>query len=220
MPRARGRPPRRYYFFKYVTATAAGDDGLADAWREKRLAETGTVLPAAFPWRALALAAGVLAIEDLDGASARAIEGLGLSYRVALAIFNRLEGVTVPTVYFASSPRAGEPYDQDEVVIMASGARTVSVDSDVYEVGDRGAVRLDLAVTAVAGTLPTLHVQIETREAAASGTWRVVDAFTVATAVSAQRKVFAGLDRFVRAVCTLGGTGSPSLTFSLSGAAV
>jgi len=221
VPRARGRPARRYYFFKETVALARGDDGLSYAWRDKRLAETGTALPAAFPWRALAIAAGVLAIEDLDGASARAIEGLGLTYRAALDIYNRLEGIyTVSTIYFQHGPQAGEPYDRDEVTLLAAAARTATFNGDAYEVGDRPSLRLDLDITAVAGTLPTLHVQIETRKEYASGTWRVVDAFTLASTVSAQRKVFAGLDRHVRAVCTIGGTGSPSFTFSLTGEGV
>lgn len=220
MRRLRGRPARRYYFFKWTSATAAEHDALADVWREKRLAEAGTPLPAAFPWRAVAIAAGVLAIEDLDGASARAIEALGIPYRAAVAIFNRIEGITLSTIYFGYGPRAGEPYDQDEITILASAARAATFNSDIYEVGDRSAARLTLDVTAVAGTLPTLQVQIETREAYASGTWRTVDAFVIATAIGSERKSFSGLDRFVRAVCTVGGTGSPSFTFSLTGEAV
>ena len=73
----RGRPARRVYFFKQRAAYARLEDGLGDAWTDKRLAEPGTPLPVTFPWRAAAIAAGVLAIEDIDGASIVALTTLG-----------------------------------------------------------------------------------------------------------------------------------------------
>jgi hypothetical protein len=105
------------------------------------------------------------------------------------------------------------------VELLAPASRTSSATSDVYEVGDKGTLRLSLAITAASGTAPTLHVQIETREAYGSGTWRVVDAFPVQSSTGTVRRSWGGLDRFVRAVCTIGGS-SPSFTFSLSGEAV
>jgi hypothetical protein len=120
---------------------------------------------------------------------------------------------------FAYGPRVGQFYDEDELTLMASAARTSSTTSDVYEVGDKGTLRLDLDVTAVSGTAPTMHVQIETRKAYGSGTWRVVDAFPIKTTTGSERRSMSGLDRFVRAVCTIAGT-SPSFTFSLGGEAV
>lgn len=216
MPRA--RPARRVYFFKQTTAALRGDDGLSDAWRSKRLAEVGTALPSAFPWRAQALAVGVLAIEDLDGASARAMEGLGLTHRQATDIFNRIEGITVTTEYFQSGPRAGEAYEHDEVTLLASAARTASVNGDAYETGDKGTLRLSLAITAISGSGATLQVQLETRKNA-DDTWRTVDAFPAQTATGTTRKTFSGIDRFVRPVCSIAGS-TPSVTFSLSGEAV
>lgn len=214
----RGRPARRLYFFKGVAAARNGDDGLADAWRAKRLAEPGTALPAAFPWRAQALAVGVLAIEDLDGASTRAMEALGLTHRQATDIFNRIEGITVITQYFQSGPRAGEPYEQDDVTLVATGERSASFNTDPYEVGDKGTLRLSLTIGAISGAGAQLQVQLETR-ASADDTWRTVDAFSVQTATGTARKTFAGLDRFVRAVCSIAGA-TPSVTFSLAGEAV
>lgn len=214
----RRRPARRVYFFKEVAALRLGDDGLSYAWHDKRLAETGTALPSRFPHRAAAVALDVLAIEDLDGASVRALEDLGFTRTQATAIFNRIEGIHVPTVYFQSGPYAGQPYDQDEVTLLASAARTASFNGDAVEVGDRGTLRLDLAITAASGTAPTLQVQIETRKNS-SDAWRVVDSFAVQTTTGTARKTFTGLDREARAACAIGGT-TPSFTFSLSGEAV
>ena len=218
MARQRARPARRVYFFKWASAARAGEDGLSYAWRARRLAEPGTALPAAFPWRAELAAAGVLALEDIDGASARALAQLGLRSSHATDVFHRIEGITVPTLYFSIGPRAGEAYDQDEVTLFSSSARTASFTGDAYEVGDRGELRLTHAVTAVSGTLPQMQVQIDTRRDS-SDSWRVVDAFPVATAVGTYRKVFSGLDRQVRHVTTIAGT-TPSFTSSLVGEAV
>lgn len=186
-------------------------------WREKRLAEHGTALPAAFPWRARCLALGVLAIEDLDGASERSLESIGLSARQSCDIFNRIERTNTvsTTTYFQSGPNAGAPYDQDEVTLFESSARTSSFNSDAYELGDCGTLRLTHAVTAISGTGALVHVQIESRKDT-SDSWRVVDAFLPATAVGTYRKVFKGLDRLVRAVVTVAGS-TPSVTSSLSG---
>lgn len=212
------RPARRYHFFKEVSALRLGDDGLSYAWHDKRLAETGTALPSRFPHRTEALALGVLALEDLDGASVRALEDLGFTRTQAQAVFNRIEGIHVPTVYFQSGPNAGQSYDQDEVTLLPSAARTATFNGDSVEVGDRGTLRLDLAITAMSGTTPTLQVQIETRKNS-SDTWRTVDAFPVQTATGTTRKTFTGLDRLVRAVSSIGGT-TPSITYSLGGEAV
>lgn len=218
MARPRARPARRVYFFKWASAARAGEDGLSYVWRAKRLAEPGTALPSAFPWRAQLLAVGVLAIEDLDGASARAIAALGLRSSHATDVFNRIEGITVPTLYFSIGPRAGEAYDQDEVTLFSSSARAASFTGDAYEVGDRAELRLTHSVTALSGTGAYVQVQIQTRRDS-SDTWRDADAFPVATATGTYRKTFTGLDRQVRHVTTIGGSG-PSITSSLSGEAV
>lgn len=222
MPRSRrerrGLPARRVYFFKERATVARGDDGLSCVWREKRLAQHGTALPTAFPWRARCVAVGVLAIEVLDGASERSLESLGLSARQARDIFHRIERITVTTIYFQNGPNAGAPYDQDEATLFESSARTISFNSDAYEVGDRESLRLTHTITALSGTGALAHVQIETRKDS-SDTWRVADAFPVATATGTYRKVFKGLDRFVRAVVTIAGS-TPSVTSSLSGEAV
>lgn len=216
----RRRPARRVYFFKQQAATARGDDGLSYAWHDKRLAQPGTALPAAFPWRAAAVAAGVLAVEDLDGAGERSLESIGLTARQATDIFNRIERTNAvsTTIYFQLGPNAGAPYDQDEVTLFESDARTAGFNGAVYEVGDRGTLRLTQSVTAISGSGASQQVQVETRRDS-TDTWRVVDAFPAVTATGTYRKTFTGLDRQVRAVVSIGGS-SPSVTSSLSGEAV
>jgi hypothetical protein len=97
--------------------------------------------------------------------------------------------------------------------LAASAARTTAgsgpaVNSEQYTIA-----RLTLNVTAVAaGTTATVTV-----ETSGDGTtWTSVGTFAGATAAGTQRKVFAGLDRLVRASWTLAGT-APSATFSVSG---
>jgi hypothetical protein len=104
-----------------------------------------------------------------------------------------------------------------------SAARTTTGNGTVeQDMADATTLRLLLAVTAVAGTNPTLDVKVQTREST-SGTWRDLPAqgaFAQKTGVSTEQKVFTGCDRYVRIVYTIGGTGSPSFTFSVTGSAV
>lgn len=207
---------RRYLFLR-ARDRAVGDEASALVFQSRRLAVSATALPSTFPSRAQLLAADVLAVEEVQGAGTDELRSYGLTLRAAEAVLFFLEGFTMST--FALGPRIGQFYEEDDVTLLASATRTTSGTSEVYEVGDKGTLRLDLDVTAVSGTAPRLHVQIETRKAYASGTWRVVDAFDVATAVSAQRRAMSGCDRHVRVVYTLEGT-TPSFAFSVSGEAV
>jgi hypothetical protein len=205
---------RRWYWLTQQRRTTERDEGRSSVAQALRLAQSGTTLPSTFPSRAVLLAAGVLAVEEVQGAGLDELRSYGLSLPRAEALIRFLEGFTMTT--FNYGPRAGQLYEEDEVELLASGTRTASGTSEVYELGDRSTLRLDLDVTAVSGS-GTVHVQIETRKAYASGAWRVVDAFGLASAVGAERRTMGGCDRFVRAVYTIGGT---SVTFSLAGEAV
>lgn len=207
---------RRYYFRREMERRSSREDGASAVFRARRLAATGTALPTTFPSRTLLLTAGVLAVEEVVGAGVDELRSYGLSLPRAEALIRFLEGFTMTT--FNYGPRAGQLYEEDEVELLASGTRTASGTSEVYELGDKATLRLDFAVTEVSGTAPTLHAQVETRAAYGSGTWRVLDAFE-ASAVGSERRVITGADRFVRVAYTLGGT-TPSFTFSLTGNAV
>lgn len=208
---------RRFLWLTQKNRTSTGDTGPADAFRERRLAQNGTALPATFPYRATLLTAGVLAVEEVVGAHVPELRSYGLTTPQAERLILWLERLTMTT--FGYGPRVGQLYEEDEVTLMASAARTSSTTSDVYEVGDKGTLRLSLAISAISGTGASLHAQIETRESYSSGTWRVVDAFGPKTATGTEYRSMSGLDRFVRAVCTIAGS-SPSITFALTGTAV
>lgn len=96
--------------------------------------------------------------------------------------------------------------------LVPPAAQAATFTSAVIELGDRGTARLTLNVTAGTGTL---DVAIQT--SADGTTWRAVAAFTQATGVTSERKSFTGIDRFIKAVCTIG-TGP--FTFSVDGEAV
>lgn len=102
----------------------------------------------------------------------------------------------------------------EDVTVLASAARTATAQSAAVDVEAR-AVVLDLVVSVVSGTSPTLDVVIETRRDS-SDTWRSLGAFAQKTTAVTERKGFAGVDRQVRANYTIAGT-SPSFTFAVTG---
>lgn len=114
--------------------------------------------------------------------------------------------------------QVGHGQSGSDDVTLHSGAITATTTGDPIDIR-RGTLRLTLDVTVVAGTNPTLDVELQTRRDS-DDTWRAVASFAQSTGVDAERAVFPGIDRQVRLVSTVGGTGSPSFTFSVSGDAV
>jgi hypothetical protein len=110
----------------------------------------------------------------------------------------------------------GRYANTEDVTLAASAARTATVSLTGVELGDKGTARLLLDVTAASGTTPTLDVAIQTSKD--NSTWRAVAAFAQKTTTGTELKSFTGLDRFVRAVFTIGGT-TPSFTASVTGEA-
>lgn len=99
---------------------------------------------------------------------------------------------------------------------VALAARTTSSSTAGYDTGSLNGLRgLYLNVTAATGTLPTLDVTVETSND--NSAWSVVGtAFTQATGATTQRKSFSGLDRYVRITWVIGGTATPTFTFSVT----
>lgn len=108
---------------------------------------------------------------------------------------------------------AGDVYG-DPVSLASSAARTATGTGSPVFTGEADTARLTLSVTAASGTTPSATVAVQTSVDAS--TWATVGSFTAATGVTSERKVFSGLDRYVRASWTITGT-TPSLTFALSG---
>ena len=105
----------------------------------------------------------------------------------------------------------------DTTVLPAGTVYTTTTQGAAVEIGDRGTAALDLAITAVSGTTPSMTVTIETSKDGSTN-WQTVAAYAAQTTTGTTRKVFAGLDRFVRANCAVSGT-TPSFTFGISGEA-
>lgn len=104
----------------------------------------------------------------------------------------------------------------EQLILVPSGTRTANGSGVPAMAGDKTTARLTLDVTAASGTTPTMTVTVETSQDGSSS-WTSVGSFAAATGVSSQRKTFAGLDNFLRATWTVGGT-TPSFTFSVAGA--
>ena len=108
----------------------------------------------------------------------------------------------------------GEVLPGEPVVLVPTGARTANGTGPTVPTLNGGTLRLDLTIDAIAGTTPTITVAVEHSP---NGTqWSPLGAFAAATAVGTQRLVRSGLDRYVRATWTVGGT-TPAVTFSVTG---
>lgn len=211
---------RRYYLLKRLAARAARDPGLAGAWRSKQEAIAWPDLPAGFPSRATLIAAGYTTVRDLDGADADELATLGLNSAAARAVLAAMEHwKMIPTTlstYTRQDGRAAAVYDAP---LLPSAARTATVVGDTYEMGDLCCLRLTLDVTAVSGTnTPSLDVIVETSHDGVTN-WQTLGTFGQKTAVSSERQVFPGAERFVRASVVIAGT-NPSFTCSLLGEAI
>lgn len=206
---------RRWYWLQELHAESSPTPGAAGYWRERRLAELGTSLPAWVPGRARLLSSGVLVAEEVFGAEVAELRRYGLTQSEAESLIDLFDRGAIAMTVFQTGPLAGQRYEQDAVSIVPSTTKTASHTSDTYELGDKGSVALDLAVSAISGAGAFLHVQIETRRDS-DDSWRCVDAFSKRTTTGTTRRSFSGCDRYLRAVCTFSGT---SVTFSVSGVA-
>lgn len=95
---------------------------------------------------------------------------------------------------------------------VTSAARTATGTGPVFQTEDAQALKAKLAITAAAGTSPTLDVALETT---VNGTdWYQAGAFTQKTGVDEDARAFGPLGDQCRWTWTLGGT-TPSFTFSI-----
>lgn len=117
----------------------------------------------------------------------------------------------------------GEFADVEDVVVYppTTLAAAGAVNGEAIEIGDRSTANLELDVTALTAS-DTLDAKIQTSKdgsGSGAGAWRDVASFTQKTTAGLERKSFAGLDRFIRAVVTPtdAGGGGISVTLSIKG---
>ena len=117
----------------------------------------------------------------------------------------------------------GEFQDTEDLVVFprTTLAAAGAVNGEPIEVGDRTVANLELDVTAITAG-DNVAAKIQTSKdgtGTGAGAWRDVASFTNATAAGVERKSFAGLDRFIRAVVTPTdeGGGGISVTLSIAG---
>ncbi len=104
-----------------------------------------------------------------------------------------------------------------DAVSLLNGTVTANGAGAPVVSGPYSTCRLALTVTAVSGGTPSLTVTLET---SADGiTWTSAGSFPARTTVGSDRRVFTGLDHFVRAAWTVAGT-TPSFTVTVNGALV
>lgn len=108
----------------------------------------------------------------------------------------------------------GGPIHGEAIVLAPSASRTANGNGTGKRAAAHTQARLTLDVTARSGTTPTLDVAVQT--SGDGTTWSTVASFAQKTNVGAERKVFSGLDEFVRVTWTLAGT-TPNFTFKVSG---
>lgn len=104
------------------------------------------------------------------------------------------------------------------VTLHASGAETAAGSGTSVDIGAlRSVLKLTLDVTELSGTSPSVTVTVETSP---TGTgWKAARTLTAVTAVGALKVIAAGLERYVRASWTIGGSGGPSVTFAVTAVA-
>lgn len=110
-----------------------------------------------------------------------------------------------------------KPIHGRQLVLAPSAARTTSGNGDSQSAETEDSLRLTLDVTAASGGTPSLTVTVQ--NSVDGTTWVTHSAFTAKTGTGTERKVFAGIDRFVRVIWAITGT-TPSFTFSVAGEAV
>lgn len=102
--------------------------------------------------------------------------------------------------------------------ILASAARTTSANTSATSISTKlyQEANFFLNVTAKSGTSPTLDIVIKTKDPLVAK-WHTIATFTQATDVTSEMEsVTANLGNEIAAYYTIGGTDTPTFTFSLS----
>jgi VCBS repeat-containing protein len=102
---------------------------------------------------------------------------------------------------------------RESITLKSSGAQTASTNGTAVETTG-GSMSLTLAVTAASGTNPTLDITIQGSDDGT--TFYTLGTFAQKTGVASEKKAFEA-PPFVRYASTIGGTDTPSFTYSILG---
>jgi len=103
--------------------------------------------------------------------------------------------------------------NQEFDVITPGGALGTTTTGNAIDVSDATVLDIYMSATAVSGTSPTLDAVIWS---SADGTvWISHTAFTQVTAATTELKSLTNFGRFIRCVATIGGSATPTVTFTL-----
>ncbi len=116
-----------------------------------------------------------------------------------------------PPVFTATGTHYGD------AVTLASATATAGGNGPTVSSGEWATLRLTLNASAVSGTSPSMTVAVE--HSGDGSTWTSLGSFAARTTTGSERKVFTGLDRYVRCTWAVSGT-TPSFTFTVAGEAV
>jgi hypothetical protein len=105
-----------------------------------------------------------------------------------------------------------------EQTFHASAAETTNGSSAIIDAGAYQGGVLTLAVTVVSGTNPTLDVAFQTCSANLAASCVTLQSATQVTAAGTQLIQVNGFGRYIRMTWTIGGTATPTFTFSIYGA--
>jgi phage gp36-like protein len=100
------------------------------------------------------------------------------------------------------------------LVLHALATETASGSGAAVDLGTFSTARVDLGVSAVAGTIPSLIVGVESSVDGLSG-WRSVGALGPVTAAGPLTTTLAGVERYLRGAWVISGT-TPAFTFAVT----
>lgn len=108
------------------------------------------------------------------------------------------------------------PEETRDAANVASAARTATANGTAFDTSDLDSIEATIAVTARSGTNPTLDVILQT---SVDGTnYDTVAAFDQLTNTGGEARIFGPLADLSRWRWTIGGTDTPSFTFSITSA--
>lgn len=100
---------------------------------------------------------------------------------------------------------------------IASAAKGSTANGTAFDTAGLDSINATLTVTAVSGTSPTLDLSLQTT---ADGTnYYTVGSFTQATGATSEAKIFGPLGATSRWRWVIGGSATPTVTFSVSATA-